>query len=116
MKTLAVRILATAALVLVSVHAEAELVRLAVEHREPFAGGVEWGSAGTYERLTGIAHFEVDPADPLNAVIVDLDNAPRNERGRVEFTTPFFILKPVDPARSNGKIFYTVNNRGNDTL
>jgi Alpha/beta hydrolase domain len=116
MKTLTVRILATAALVLVSTHVEAALVRLAIEHREPFAGGVEWGPAGAYERLTGTAVFEVDPADPLNAVIVDLDNAPRNARGRVEFSTPFFILKPVDPARGNGKIFYTVNNRGNDAL
>jgi len=116
MKTLTIRILAAAAILLVSAHAEAALVRLSIEHREPFAGGVEWGSAGAYERLTGTAYFEVDPSDPLNAIIVDLDNAPRNARGRVEFTTPFFILKPVDVARGNGKIFYTVNNRGNDAL
>jgi len=49
-------------------------------------------------------------------MIVDLDNAPRNARGRVEFSTPFFILKPVDLARGNGKVYYTVNNRGNDAL
>lgn len=95
---------------------EAKVVRLVIEHREPFAGAAPWGSAGPYERLTGTAYFEVDPFDPLNAVIVDLDNAPRNGRGRVEFSTPFFILKPVDPARGNGKIYYTANNRGNDAL
>ncbi|HEY7188096.1 MAG TPA: alpha/beta hydrolase domain-containing protein [Vicinamibacterales bacterium] len=116
MRTLIVRIVAAAAVVSFAAQAEAALVRLNVDHREPFAGGVEWGSAGAYERLTGTAYFEVDPADPLNAVIVDLDNAPRNARGRVEFSTPFFILKPVDLARGNGKIFYTVNNRGNDAL
>jgi hypothetical protein len=96
--------------------AEARLVRLVVEQRAPFADGVSWGAAGPYERLVGTAFFEVDPRDPLNAVIVDLDKAPRNARGLVEFSTAFFILKPVDMARSNGKIYYTANNRGNDPL
>src|SRR5262245_22702034 len=96
--------------------ADARIIRLVVEHRESFAGGAQWDEAGAYERLTGTAYFEVDPMDPLNAVIVDLDNAPRSAQGRVEFSTPFFILKPVDPSRSNGKIYYTANNRGNDAL
>src|SRR5205814_5089227 len=59
------------------------------------------------------AYLEVDPRDPLNAVIVNLDKAPRNARGLVEFNTPFLILKPVDMARGNHKIWYGVNNRGN---
>jgi hypothetical protein len=57
--------------------------------------------------------MEVDPNDSLNAVMVNLDKAPRNARGKVEFSSPFFILKPVDMARGNRKIFYGVNNRGN---
>jgi hypothetical protein len=95
---------------------EARVVRFVVEQRTPFAGGVEWGNSGAYERLAGTAYLEVDPADPLNSVIVDIENAPRNARGRVEFSTPFFILKPVDAARGNHKIYYTANNRGNDAL
>ena len=80
----------------------------------PFAEGATFGETGAYERLTGTAYFEVDPNDPLNAVIVDLDLSPRNARGRVEFSTPFMILKPVEMQRSNRKIFYAVNNRGNN--
>src|SRR5262245_28158676 len=95
---------------------EARVVRFVVEQRQPFAGGVEWGSSGAYERLVGRAFLEVDPRDPLNALIVDLDKAPRNAGGKVEFSTPFFMLKPVDMARGNHKIYYTVNNRGNDAL
>ena len=57
--------------------------------------------------------MEVDPHDPRNAVIVNLDRAPRNERGLVEFSAPFFIIKPVDPARGNRKLLYGINNRGN---
>ncbi len=92
---------------------EARVAQFVVEHREPFAGGASWGEAGPYERLFGTAFLEVDPRDPLNAGIVDLDRAPRNARGMVELSTPFFILKPVDMARGNRKIFYAVNNRGN---
>ena len=95
---------------------EAKVVRFVVEQRAPFAEGATFGETGAYERLTGTAYFEVDPNDPLNAVIVDLDLAPRNARGRVEFSTQFFILKPVDMSRGNKKIFYTANNRGNDAL
>ena len=58
--------------------AEARVVRLVVEQRRTFANGVSWGTSGPYERLDGTAHFEVDPRDPLNVIIVNLDKAPRN--------------------------------------
>jgi len=93
--------------------AEARVTRFAVEERVPFAVGVEWGTAGPYERLKGTAYMEVDPRDPLNAVIVNLDKAPRNVRGMVEFSSPFLILKPVNMARGNHKLWYGINNRGN---
>src|SRR5262245_21924236 len=92
---------------------EARVVRFVVEQRRPVADGTSFGNAGAYERLDGTAYFEVDPKDPLNAVIVNLDKAPRNARGMVEFSAPFSILKPVDPAKGNHKIFYAINNRGN---
>src|SRR4051812_3476408 len=56
----------------------AKVTSFNVDHRLPFAGGASWGNAGPYEKLTGIAFMEVDPRDPLNAGIVDLDRAPRN--------------------------------------
>jgi hypothetical protein len=92
---------------------EARVVRFVVEQQRSFADGMEWGATGAYERLDGTAYMEVDPRDPLNVGIVNLDKAPRNDRGMVEFSAPIFILKPVDMARGNGKIFYGVNNRGN---
>lgn len=93
--------------------AEARVVRFVVEQRRVFAEGMEFGSVGTYERLDGTVYMEVDPDDPLNARIVNLDRAPRNARGMVEFSTTFYILKPAEISRGNGKIFYGVNNRGN---
>ena len=92
---------------------EARLVRLVVEQTRVFAEGTSFGSVGPYERLDGIAYFEVDPKDPLNAVLVNIDKAPRNAQGLVEFSAPFFILKPQDMTKGNQKIFYVINNRGN---
>src|SRR5262245_60289662 len=94
---------------------QARVVRFVVDQTRTFAGGASFGDVGTYQRLDGTAYMEVDPADPLNAVIVNIDKAPRNARGMVEFSAPFFILKPTDMARGNHKIFYTINNRGNKT-
>jgi hypothetical protein len=98
---------------LLSAAAEARVVRFVVEQTRSFAGGMAFGTTGAYERLDGTAYMEVDPNDPLNAVIVNLNKAPRNVRGMVEFSSPFFILKPVDMGRGNHKIFYAINNRGN---
>ncbi len=91
--------------------AEARVTRFVVEERIPFAPGTEWGSAGGYERLRGTVTMEVDPGNPLDAVIVNLENAPRNPRGNVEFSAPFFMLKPIDLSRGNGKLWYGINNR-----
>ena len=93
--------------------ADARVVRIEVERTAPYAGGKEFGDAGAFERLDGTVHMEVDPDDPLNAVIVNLDRAPRNDRGMVEFSAPFFIIKPVDMTRGNRKLLYGINNRGN---
>lgn len=93
--------------------AEARVVRFVVENTRIFADGTSFGSVGQYQRLDGRAYMEVDPFDEFNWNIVDIAKAPRNERGMVEFSSPFFILKPTRMERGNTKIFYTINNRGN---
>ncbi len=100
-------------LVLTPVGADAQITRLVITERDsPTFEGHVFGDVGTYEWLIGYAEGELDPADPRNAGIVNLDSAPRNERGRVEYTVDVQILKPVDMARGNGRIFYDVLNRG----
>ncbi|MFA6563419.1 MAG: alpha/beta hydrolase domain-containing protein [Verrucomicrobiia bacterium] len=92
---------------------QAEVVRVEVREREPFAGGHEFGQAGAYEKIVGRLHCEVAPEDASQPRIADIKLAPRNARGRVEFWTDFFLLKPVDARRGNGRLLYDVNNRGN---
>src|SRR5262245_32783317 len=93
--------------------AEGHVVRFVVEQTRPVLAGKSFGTVGPYERLDGTVYFEVDPRDPLNQVIVNLDKAPRAAGGKVGFSAPFYMLKPVDMARGNRKIFYGINNRGN---
>src|SRR5688572_29222334 len=90
--------------------ASAELVELKVLQREPYAEGKTFGDVGPYEKIVGIAKFAVDPDHPKNKAIVDLNLAPRNAQGNVEFESDVYILAPKDLAKGNGAIFYDVNN------
>ena len=105
--------LALTILSLVGHDARAELLKLDIHRREPFADGVAFGNAGPYEKLVGVARFAVDPAHARNAAIVDLALAPRNAAWKVEFESDVCILVPKDPAKGNRAILYDVNNRGN---
>ena len=82
----------------------------------PFAEGQSFGAAGPYVRITGIAKGEIDPAAAANRVVADLDKAPRNVRGMVEYETDFFILRPAGPQPSGGVLVYDVTNRGRKVI
>ena len=93
--------------------ASARVERVEIVSRQAFAAGAEFGSAGAYEKLRGRAFFALDPNAAANAPIADLKLAPRNDRGLVEFSAEFLVLRPVDATRGNGTLLYEVNNRGN---
>ena len=78
----------------------------------PTFEGRSFGSVGQYEKLRGTAFGELDPADPRNAVITDIQLAPVNERGMVEYSTDIFILKPVNMGLGNRRVLLDFNNRG----
>ena len=61
------------------------VVGLEIARREPFAGGHVFGAGGAYERIDGLLRFGVDPTLAENAAVVDLDKAPRNADGKVDF-------------------------------
>jgi hypothetical protein len=92
------------------------IISVEIQTVEPLADGAPFGAVGAYERVIGIAKGEVDPAAPGNKDIALIDKAPRNARGRVEYTTDFFVLRPKDPAKGTGRILYEVNNRGRKML
>jgi hypothetical protein len=92
------------------------ITALDIAQVEPVAQDRVFGAAGSYVRVIGVATGEVDPDRVGNRGIANLDKAPRNARGLVEYQTDFFVLRPADPARGNGRLLYEVNNRGRKLL
>lgn len=93
--------------------ASARVVRFVIDTRtSPAFGGATFGSAGQYETLAGRVFGELDPADPLNSIIQDIQLAPRNANGKVEYTATFFIVKPIDMSKASGLLWHDVPNRG----
>ncbi len=88
------------------------ITRLVISDRHVVFGGESFATAGQYELLTGKAYGELDPHALSNGDIVNLDLAPLDGKGHVEYSVDISILKPVDINRGNGRILYDVLNRG----
>jgi hypothetical protein len=93
-----------AALLVLTLASQAAVRRVEVLDRTPVANN--------YERITGRIHFGADPKLPANRIVRDLEFAPVNARGEVEFSAEFYLLRPRDPAKSNGTVLFEVSNRG----
>ncbi len=92
------------ATVLISSAAFAAVTRVDVAERSTDPG---------YERIAAKVHFAVDPKLAPNRIIADIDLAPRDADGKVEFAADLYILRPRDPAKRNGTALVEVPNRGN---
>ena len=87
----------------------ARVDHIEITSRTDYLGGKSFGLAGKYERIQGRAYFVLDPANAHDRVIVDLDKAPRNAKGEVEFSADIDIIIPT---HGNGTLFINVPNRG----
>ena len=74
-------------------------------------GGMPFGSVGPYQFVTGVAKGAVDPTDPRNAIIQDIELAPLDSNGLVEYSTKFQVLMPVDESQGNHIMLSEVVNR-----
>src|SRR5215472_2152474 len=100
-----------------AVSAQARVKKIQMTAKEsPTFGGYSWPGVGQYEKIVGKAYGELDPKDPKNAVIVDLQLAPKNANGKVDYSFDFYILKPIDLAKGNHKMLYEPPNRGRKTI
>ena len=105
------RIAAFCALLCPSVAGYAEVIRFDVLRSVPAFEGRSFGDTGTYVKITARATIAVDPADPRNAVIADIDRAPRNTAGRVEAVADVVVLRPADMSRGNGTLLVDIRDR-----
>ena len=91
----------------------AQVTRIVIDSVvSPAFAGASYGAAGQYETIAGRAFGELDPKDARNAIITDIQLAPKNARGRVEYMTTFFLVKPIDMAKSSHLLWHDVPNRG----
>ncbi len=65
-----------------------------------------------YEEITGRAFGELDPNDPHNGVITDIQLA--NPNGNAEYIASFIIRRPTGTIEPSGVMWHDVPNRGGD--
>ena len=107
------RLLALAGAMALAQPAMSQVIRFEADGPpRPAYEGRSFGEVGQYVEIRGRATIALDPADPRNAVVADIDRAPRNAQGRVEAVADVFILRPADPARASGTLLLDVPNRG----
>jgi hypothetical protein len=83
----------------------------------PTFSGASFGSVGQYERIEGTITGTVDPSNPPNAVIADIDLAsPKNADGTVSYFADFQILRPIDLSKGNHRIVFELPNRGRPAI
>ncbi|MBV8133851.1 MAG: hypothetical protein JO282_15250, partial [Alphaproteobacteria bacterium] len=97
--------------------AAARVTQLNITSTATAFNGAEFGpngstSVGTYEVITGTFTGEVEPDDPHNSVIVDIENSPRNPDGTVSYSADFQIIRPTNLANSAHRVIYDLPNRG----
>jgi hypothetical protein len=93
-----------ALLAFASLCAPAAVRRVEVTARTPVANN--------YEQISGRVYFGADPKLAANRIVRDIEYAPVNSRGEVEFSAEFSLMRPVDAAKSNGTVLFEVSNRG----
>src|SRR5215472_6581926 len=108
--------LAAAVLAATASFANAKVVRIEIGMRSDVLAGKEFGNVGSYEEIAGRVFYSLDPTNPRNKAIVDLDKAPRDAAGRVTFSADLYVMTPKDKSRGNGVALFDVLNRGRKNI
>src|SRR5262245_43676627 len=78
--------LAAAGSLLLAAAADARITRVQIFFvQSPTFAGFAWPGVGQYEKLVGVAFGEVDPDDPKNAAITDIQLA-KDADGKVRYS------------------------------
>ena len=82
----------------------------------PAFAGAAIGPAGPYVTLKGRVFGELDPHDPHNTIIQDIELAPKDAHGMVHYIATFQITMPADLSKASGLMFNEVANRGGNPI
>ncbi len=98
-----------AALLVAAPPAQARVTRIVIDQPATPLSGT--GQKIAYEQISGRAFGELDPADPLNAIIQDIELG-KDPDGKVRYVASFVLTKPVDMSQASGMMWHDVPNRG----
>ena len=73
------------------------------------------GTPTSYTVYQGRIFGALDPKDPHNTIITDIDHAPTTA-GKVDYIANFQIVTPTNSAARSGLLIYGVSNRGGSAI
>lgn len=91
--------------------AEARVTAITVDDTQPLMVGSPPVAVPGYQQISGRASGELDPDDPLNAIIQDM-NLAKDPDGKVRYVATFVLTLPTDLSRASGLLWHDVPNRG----
>ena len=89
--------------------AQARVTRIVIDDVQPLATAS--GQTIAYQQISGRAFGELDPLDPLNAVIQDIELG-KDTDGKLRYTASFVLTRPADMAQASALLWHDVPNRG----
>ena len=89
-------------------HAQARVTKIVIDDTQPTS---VTGQTIAYQQISGRAFGELNPNDPLNAIIQDIELG-KDADGKVRYVASWVLTLPVDAANISGMMWHDVPNRG----
>jgi len=87
---------------------EARVTRIVIDQTQDLTAT---GQNIAYEQIAGRAFGELDPRDPRNALITDIELG-KDADGKVRYVASFVLTKPKNMDQASGLMWHDVPNRG----
>ncbi|HEV7665789.1 MAG TPA: alpha/beta hydrolase domain-containing protein [Chloroflexota bacterium] len=95
--------------------AYARVTEIVIDDTQPLRIGTPAVDVPGYRQISGRAFGELDPNEPLNALIQDIELA-RDPDGKVRYVASFVLTVPTDLTNASGMLWHDVPNRGTPLL
>src|SRR5713226_6997880 len=104
-----------AVLLMLPTAAYARVTEIVVDDDQPLSIGTPPVVVPGYRQISGRAFGELDPSDPLNAIIQDIDLG-KDPDGKVRYVASYVLTMPTDLSKASGLMWHDVPNRGTPLL
>ena len=112
---LAISAAVCAALLIAPTAAYARVTEIVVDDSQPLFIGTPPVEVPGYHQISGRAFGELDPNDPLNTIIQDIDLG-KDPDGKVRYVASYVLTMPTDLSKASGLMWHDVPNRGTPLL